>query len=125
VISRIATRPPGRSTRRSSAEPTLEIVEVADAEADRGGVERAVLERQRERVALHPLDLRRLASPARASAPRSRARSRGPGLQRRDREVAGAAAGVEHAVAGRTIAATVARRQRWSSPIVIVRFIAS
>ena len=54
VISRIASRPPGRSTRRSSASAALEIRDVTDPEADRRGVERAVVEGQREQVALRP-----------------------------------------------------------------------
>ena len=58
---------------------------------------------------------------ARASARRSRGRSRAPPGPRRDREVAGAAAGVEHAVARprrppRRSAAASAGRARRSSP---------
>ena len=74
VISRIARRPPGRSTRRSSPRAALEVGDVADAEADGGHVERPVLERQREQVALDPLDGVGLAARARASRARSRAR---------------------------------------------------
>ena len=64
VISRIARRPPGRRTRRSSRQPELEVGDVAHAEADRGRVEGAVVERQREQVAAHPVDLRALAARA-------------------------------------------------------------
>ena len=39
VISRIASRPPGRRTRRSSSSAALEVGDVAHAEADRGRVE--------------------------------------------------------------------------------------
>ena len=101
VISRIASRPPGRSTRRSSCSPCSSSDEVADAEADRRRVERLVRERKRERVAFDPLELGSLA--ARALEHRLREvepRDLSARCRRRDREVAGSAAGVEHPVAG-------------------------
>ena len=128
VISRIPSRPPGRSTRRSSRSARLEVVDVADPEADDGRVEARVLERQREHVALHPLELGRLApralehplgeveaddvaragrlraATARSPVPQQASRTRSP---------------------GRTASRTVAARQRWSSPTVMTRFIAS
>ena len=100
VISRIPSRPPGRSTRRSSRRPALEVVDVADPEADGDGVECRVLERQREHVARDPLDGGRL--PARPLEHRLReveADDVRAAAERRDREVAGAAARVEDAVA--------------------------
>ncbi len=78
-----------------------EIGDVADAEADGGGVERVVLERQRQGVALHPGDGVRL--PARPLDHTRReveadhtARAR---TYAGKREITGATAGVEHAVA--------------------------
>ena len=56
VISRTATLPPGRSTRAQLAQPALEILEVADAEAHGRRVEIGVREREGERVTLNPLD---------------------------------------------------------------------
>ena len=47
VISRITTRPPGRTTRAISAQAALEVGEVARAEADRRGVELVVCVGQR------------------------------------------------------------------------------
>ena len=84
-------------------EPALEVGDVADAEADRGGVERAVLEGQLEEIALHPLDRRllpprALQHPGREVEPDHLAGAR---LAGRDREVARAAAAVEDAIAGR------------------------
>ena len=93
---------PGRSTRAQLAPAALEVGDVADAEADGRRVEGAVLERQREQVALHPLDPRTTLARARARASareKSRPVTLPPRLRARDREVAGAAAGVEHAVA--------------------------
>ena len=64
------------STRRELREPALEVGDVADAEADGRRLERAVLEGQREHVALDPRRPRPTsAARARASAARSRARS--------------------------------------------------
>ena len=76
VISRQPSRPPGRSTRAQLAQPALRGPRrcgspkpTVAASKDR------VVERQREQVALHPLDRRPTsAAPARASARRSRAR---------------------------------------------------
>ena len=101
VISSTASLPPGRRTRRELPQPALEVGEVAHAEADGGGVELAVRERQRERVALHPLDRAGLA-PRPLEHPLGEVEpddsSASPlGL---DREVAGPAAGVEHAISG-------------------------
>ena len=128
VISRIASRPPGRSTRCSSRSAELEVGEVAGAEADRRRVERLIVERQREQVALRPsrppADLRR----ARSSIALGEVEPGHVGrasAQVGEREVARAARGVEHAVAGRTTAAAASRRQRRSSPAVITRFIES
>ena len=101
VISRIASRPPGRRTRRSSREAGPEIGDVAHAEADGGRVEAGVRVGQREHVALDPLDRARLAPRphehlAREVEPRDDAALALGG----DREVARAAARIEHAGAG-------------------------
>src|SRR5206468_2637025 len=77
------------------AQPSPEVFDVADAEADRRGVELAVREREREQIALDPVDRRRL--PARPlEHPRGEVQPGHPptGPLRRKREVAGAAAGV-------------------------------
>ena len=92
--------PPGLSTRASLPKPGLEVGEVSDAEADGGRVELAVRERERQRVALDPLDRaglppRSLEHPRREVEPDDAA----PAPLRRDRKVAGAATRVEHAVA--------------------------
>ena len=74
------TRPArrGATTRRSSANPRSVVGQVAHAEADGGGGELAVGERQRERVAAHPLDLRAACARRRRASPgRSRGRRRG------------------------------------------------
>ena len=55
--SRQTTRPPGRTTRASSRNPRGEVGQVAQAERDRRGVERGVLDREIERVADHELEL--------------------------------------------------------------------
>ena len=99
VISSTTTRPPGRTTRAISAEPARQVGEVARAEADRRGVERVVLVRQRQRVG--PLEPhRRLLArePARASPRRSRSpTTSAPAAAQRDREVARAGRDVERA----------------------------
>ena len=75
--SRIAMRPPGASTRRISSHAARRVLDVADAEPDRDGVDGAVVERDARRVAAHESDpivhaaapdlvaARRAASPAR------------------------------------------------------------
>ena len=73
------------------------------------------------------VDLARLAPRALEHA---RRRSRAPSRSRRPRSAATARSPVPQQASstrspGRTTASTVARRQRWSSPIVIVRFITS
>src|SRR5919109_2866859 len=78
----------------------VEVVEVPDAEADGRGVEALVGERQCERVAADPLDLRLL--PPRPLEHRGREVEAGDlaaGCARGDRQIAGAAADIEHAVA--------------------------
>ena len=60
MISRIASLPPGRSTRRSSASAALEVGDVPHAEADGRRVEGRVRERQLEQIAVDPLDRRSL-----------------------------------------------------------------
>ena len=68
VISRIASRPPGRRTRRSSPRASApEVGDVADAEPDGRRVERAVGERKLEQVAPHPVDPRPTSARARSS----------------------------------------------------------
>ena len=120
-------RPPGASTRRELGEPALEVGDVADAEPDRRRVEArrprtAARARRpgptRSRVDFAP---RALEHPRREVEPGDGAARRA----RRDREVAGAAARVEHAGRPPHDRAAVARRQRWSSPTVITRFITS
>ena len=79
----------------------LEVGDVPHAEADGGGVERVVVERQREQVALHPLDGVRL--PPRPLEHPGREVEAGHDASLPlggDGEVAGAAARVEHPVAG-------------------------
>ena len=83
------------------AEREVEVGDVADAEADGCRVEGLVGEREREQVALHPVE-RRLAARAgehalREVEPGDPVRAR---LEIGDREVAGAAGRVEHTVAG-------------------------
>ena len=103
VISRIASRPPGTSTRAQLASAALEVGDVAHAEADRGGVERRVRERAARAGRPAPSsidgDFRRARSSIRSREVEARhaRRRRRAG---REREVAGAAGGVEHAVAG-------------------------
>ena len=82
--------------------PRVEILDVAHAEADGGGVERRVVERQREHVALHELDLGRL--PPRALEHLLREVETddvGAVRTRADRQVAGAAARIERPVVAR------------------------
>ena len=129
VISRIASRPPGRSTRRELAQRQLEVGDVADAEADRGGVEgsssangrasrspstHSKAGRLAPRALEHP---RREVEPGHARArPRGGRRPRGRRCRRRRR------------ARGRRAArppAAASRRQRRSRPAVITRFIAS
>ncbi len=102
VISRIASRPPGRSTRRSSRSASSRSATLRTPKPTVAASNVAVGERQREHVALHPLDagaLRRARSSicSREVEPGHARRAR---LQVGDREVAGAARRVEHAVAG-------------------------
>src|SRR5581483_4683562 len=74
----------------------FEVGDVAHAEADGRDVEAAVLERQRERVAVRPLDRRLLAPRALEHALREvEPRDVGAAAMRLDREVAGAATDVE------------------------------
>src|SRR5207342_3605686 len=81
-------------------ESALEVGEVADAEPDRGRIERAVVERERERVALDPLDLARLpARPGEHALREVQAGDLAAGANGGQREVARPAAGVEHPVA--------------------------
>src|SRR5207253_8806119 len=83
------------------AERGLEILDVPHAEAHRRRVERLVLEGKRKRVAAHPLDLRRLAAgPLEHLLREIEADHVAARAPRRDREIAGAAAHIEHAIAG-------------------------
>ena len=128
VISRIASRPPGRSTRaqlaqrRASRSATLRTPKPTVAASNV-----AVRERQREHVALHPLDRVRLA-PRALEHPR---REVEPGDDARPRRSAATARSPVPQQAsstrspGRTTASTASRRQRRSSPAVITRFITS
>ena len=92
--------PVGTQHARELGEPAAEVLEIPNPEADGHGVELAVRERKRERVALHPFDRARLL----ASAFEHRLGEVEPddppaaplGL---DREVSRPAAGVEHAIA--------------------------
>ena len=94
------TRPPGFSTRRELGEAALEVGDVADAEADGRRVERGVRERELEQVALDPLERRVLAAGAyEHRLGEVEPDHLGAGSPRRDREIAGAAARVEHSVA--------------------------
>ena len=80
----------------------LEVGDVADAEADGGRVEGRILERQLQQIALDPLDFGVLPPSALEHPLREvEADHVRPGLPRRDREIARATAGVEHAIAGR------------------------
>ena len=82
-------------------ERRLEVRDVPDAEADRRGVERAVVEGQREQVALDPGDGLRLRPRAFEHARREVEAGDDAALPLcGDREVARAAARVEDAVAG-------------------------
>ena len=84
VISRMTSRPPGRSTRAISADPAVEVGEVADAEADGDRVEawrrrRAARARRPTRSSTGAPALGAPSrGPGRASARRSRSRPRGP-----------------------------------------------
>ena len=101
VISSTASLPARPEDARSSRSPPSRSVEVADAEPDGRRVELAVPERQRERVAPHPLDRPRLAARPLEHALGEVEPDDPPAAPLRlDREVAGAAAGVEHAIAG-------------------------
>ena len=95
-------REPAAGTQHAAqlAQRELEVGDVAHAEADGRRVERRVGERQREHVALHPLE-RRLAARALEHPLREveAGDARRAGLRVGDREVAGAARRVEHAVA--------------------------
>ena len=64
VISRIASRPPGRSTRRSSASASSRSATLRTPKPTVAASNVAVVERKREQVALHPVDLRALAARA-------------------------------------------------------------
>ena len=102
VISRIPSRPPGRSTRRSSRTPASRSATLRIPKPTTAASKLASVERQREHVALDERELGRL-------APRALEHrlgeveaddARRAGVARRDREIAGAAARVEDAVAG-------------------------
>ena len=127
VISRITSRPPGRSTRAISREPAVEVGEVAGAEADRDRVEAARRRRAASSASAHSNSTSRRRAPppsrapARASARRSRSRRRcrrGRPAAQLERQVAGAAADVERGVArARRSARSAARsRHRWCEP---------
>ena len=60
MISRIADPPAGRSTRRSSARPRSRSSRLRTPKPTVAASKRGVLERERKRVALHPVDLARL-----------------------------------------------------------------
>ena len=130
VISRTTTRPPGRVTRAISAQPAVEVGEVARAEAHRGGVELAVGVGQLERVALHRSSIagrlvaRQLEHPLGEVEPDDLARPRARQL---DRQVAGAGGHVERARSrARPRARSAARsRQRWCMPAVMTEFMRS
>ena len=95
--------PAGADDASHLAEAELAVGEVADAPADRGRGELAVGERQLQRVALHPLDRRRLGAgdvqhllrEVEADHPPARAH----GTAQLDGQVAGAAAHVQRGVA--------------------------
>ena len=129
VISSTTTRPPGRTTRAISRQPAVEVGEVARAEADGRGVERAVGVGQVERVA--PLEAQRRAPcAARASSissEKSEPTTSPPGPTRRassTREVAGAAS--RRRARGRPARPPPGRRrgarQRWCRPAVMTEF---
>ncbi len=97
-----ARQPPARPQHpRELTEPRAEVLHVANAEPDRGGVEAFVLERQREHVAADPLDRRRLPPrPLEHPLGEVQAGHVAARLLCGHRQVAGPAAGVEHPVAG-------------------------
>ena len=127
MISRIASRPSGRSTRRSSRSASREVGDVAHTEADRRHIEGPVGEGKREQVALHPVDgrvsLRRARSSIR-SEKSSPVTLPAPALGR-NREITGAARPSSTRVAGLHAADAVRRRQRRSRPAVMTRFMTS
>ena len=85
---------------RQLAQAAFEVLDVADAEADRRRVEAPVGERQREQVAVHPLDPGRLAPrPVQHPLGEVEPGDRRARALRLDGEVARAAARVEHAIA--------------------------
>ena len=129
VISRQPRRPPGRSTRRSSREPRLEVGDVAHAEADRRGVERLVREREREHVAAYPLDRGRLAH-GRALEHPLREVETGHPRRRRERQASARSPVPQHASRTRSPGphdrrSAASSRQRRSSPAVMTRFMRS
>ena len=88
VISRIAEPAAGTEHAAQLADPRLEVLDVADPEADDRRVEARVLERQREHVALDQLELGRLAPGAlehRLGEVERRRRWPRPGARRRSR----------------------------------------
>ena len=92
-------RPPGRTTRPSSAKNGVEVDEVAQGEPARDAVDGAVGHRQAQDVGLHPRRAAAVgAQHAEAEVDRDRAVA---GAGEVDAEVAGAAGQVEHAAAGR------------------------
>ena len=81
------------------ADARFEILDVANAEADGGGVERRILERQCEHVAVHEVDQRRLPPGALEHCLREiEADDVGAACACADREIACAAACVERAI---------------------------
>ena len=128
VISRIASRPPGRSTRRSSRSAELEVGDVAHAEADRRRVER-----RRRRTAA------RACRPAPTRAPCALRRARASIASEKSSPVTWPAPACRSAIArspvpqaasstrspGRTADSAASRRQRMSRPAVMTRFITS
>ena len=91
-------RPPGRTTRPSSSKNGAEVDEVAQREAARHAVDRAVGHRQAQDVGLHTGRAAAVgAQHAEAEVDRDRPV---PGAGEVDAQVAGAAGQVEHAAAG-------------------------
>ena len=99
VSSRQTTRPAGADDARHLGEAAREVGQVADAEADGGGVELAVANGSAERVAAHPLHLRALGAGGVEHRLREveadDAAAGRDGVEERDGQVACAAADVE------------------------------
>ena len=124
--------PAGAQHAAQLAQRELQVGDVAHAEADRRRVERPVGERQREHVALHPLEhvrARRVFLRARAEhcsrevEPRHLCRRPPSGRRSRDRRCRRRRRA--RGRRARTTDSAASRRQRTSSPAVMTRFITS